>query len=285
VAEDSFVIGIDYGTGSARALLVNAESGEPFASAEIALETLVSEQEPELARQRPADYLSALESVICEVLSAAQAAKPDFEPGQVLGLGVDATGSTPLPVDSSNRALGCLPQFSDNLNAQAWLWKDHTASAEADAITRLAAQWPQSYLESCGGAYSSEWFWAKIWRCLNIDQAVFNAAHSWVECCDWLVSQLAGVTDTARIRRGACAAGHKALYSQQWGGLPESEFLTELTPRLSDLRKRLFTQVYPIGDVAGQLCEEWAQRTGLTPGIPISVANLDAHDSSGSSAA
>lgn len=271
------VIGVDFGTGSVRALLVNVSSSTTIASAEHALDTIVDSAQPELARQRPSQYLQAMESVLRSVLQQSAAVSADFSPDNVVGLGVDATGSTPLPVDEHNRALGSLPEFADNLNAQAWLWKDHTAAAQAQLITDAAAAWHQPFLDSCGGAYSSEWFWSKIWRCLEDDARVFAAAESWVECCDWLASQLVGIQSPGDIRRSACAAGHKALYSEQWGGLPDSEFLIGLAPELAALRPRLFKTVHAIGEHAGLLSQDWADRTGLTAGIAVSVANLDAH--------
>ena len=272
-----YVIGLDFGTGSARALLVDTSSGASVAGAEYTLETLLCDGDQRLARQRPQDYLNAMRSVVVDVLRQAGDSIGSFRAEQVVGIGVDSTGSTPIPVDRRNRALSELPEFSGNLNAQAWLWKDHTASLEAREITRSAADWNQPFLETCGGAYSSEWFWAKIWRCLQVDRQVFNAAYSWVECCDWLAARLAGIESPRLIKRGACAAGHKALFDPRWGGLPPAGFLRELDPALSELRGRLYDQVFPVGTSAGGLSEEWANSTGLQAGIPISVANLDAH--------
>jgi len=170
---------------------------------------------------------------------AAAVKRPGFNAESIIGIGVDTTGSSPIPVDAKNRALGTLPEWRKNLNAQCWLWKDHTGAWEAARITEVAAAKRPQYLAKCGGTYSSEWWWSKIWHCLRVDPKVFHAAASWVELADWIPSVLAGVSDPARVVRGVCAAGHKAMYSDAWGGLPDEEFLAMLDPKLADLRSRL----------------------------------------------
>ena len=169
------------------------------------------------------------------------------------------------------------PEFSDNLNAKVWLWKDHTAHAEAAAITETAARTHPQYLAKCGGIYSSEWWWSKIWRCKKVDPEVFAAAHSWVEHCDWLPAVLTGNSAPEKIKRGICSAGHKAMYCDEWGGLPEEAFLESLDPDLAKLRGRLYDRAHPSDISAGQLTEEWAAKLGLKPGIDVAVGAFDAH--------
>jgi L-ribulokinase len=168
-------------------------------------------------------------------------------------------------------------RWKDNLNAQCWLWKDHTSWREAARITELSAKLRPQYIAKCGGVYSSEWFWSKIWHCLNVDPKAFDAAHSWVEIADWIPSVLAGVTDPRSIKRGVCPAGHKALYSDEWGGLPDKEFLSALDPRLAALRDRLYDKAHDATVSAGSLSPEWAAKLELPAGIPIAIGEFDVH--------
>ncbi len=276
-----FTLGLDYGTNSVRALIVRCSDGAEFGSRVVdypsgAQGVLLDPKDGLLARQFPGDYLYGLEESIRGALAEA-AARPDFSAARVVGIGVDTTGSSPLAVDASNRPLALEARWSANLSAQCWLWKDHTSWSEAAKITALSAKVRPQYIAKCGGVYSSEWFWSKIWRCLNVAPAVFEAAYSWVEIADWIPSVLAGVTDPLKIKRGVCAAGHKALYADAWGGLPDKEFLGALDPRLAGLRDRLYDKAYDASTPAGALCAEWAAKLGLTAGIPIAIGEFDVH--------
>ena len=168
-------------------------------------------------------------------------------------------------------------KWKDDLNAQCWLWKDHTSWREATKITELSAKLRPQYVAKCGGVYSSEWFWAKLWHCLNVAPETFGAAFSWVELADWIPSVLADVVDPRLVKRGVCAAGHKALYSDDWGGLPDKEFLTALDPGLAELRDRLYQKAYDASESAGSLCSDWATKLGLQAGIPIAIGEFDVH--------
>jgi len=276
-----FALGIDYGTNSVRALVVDVRDGRELGAAVVNYPSgkegiLLDPRDHNLARQHPGDYLLGLEQSVRAALAQA-ASDPAFSPAQVIGIGVDTTGSSPLPVDSHNVPLALHAEWRDNLAAQCWLWKDHTSHREAARITDLAARLRPQYTAKCGGTYSSEWFWSKIWHCLNVAPDVFDAAHSWVELADFIPSVLAGVTDPAAIIRGVCCAGHKALYSDQWNGLPDKEFLADLDPRLAALRDRLYTRAYDATTAAGALCPEWAARLGLPAGIPIAIGEMDVH--------
>jgi len=276
-----FSLGIDYGTNSVRALVVRCSDGAELGSCTVGYPSgkegvLLDPKDPHLARQHPGDYLKSLEK--CVVGALAEAARTrGFRAEAVVGIGVDTTGSSPIPVDASNRAIGMLPKWRKNLNAQCWLWKDHTSWREAARITELAAQHRPHFIAKCGDTYSSEWFWSKIWHCLKTDRSAFGAAHSWVELSDWIPSVLAGVGDPAAVRRGICAAGHKALFCDKWGGLPDKEFLAMLDPKLAVLRDRLYADAHDANGSAGALCPAWAKRLGLPAGIPIAIGEMDVH--------
>lgn len=277
----SYTIGLDYGTNSVRALVVRCSDGRELAAHVFNYPTghqgiLLDSSDHNLARQHPGDYIQGIEVSVSEALKQA-ANDPDFSPEKVVGIGVDTTGSSPIPVDSSNVALGTLPDFSENLNAQCWLWKDHTSFVEADTITNIAREHRPEYVAKCGNTYSSEWFWSKLWHCLKVDPAVFDAAYSWVELADWVTAQLAGITDPKEIMRGVCMAGHKALYADDWGGLPDKEFLAMLDPKLADLRDRLYDKAYDASVSGGNLSDEWAAKLGLKAGIPLAMGEMDVH--------
>lgn len=276
-----FTIGIDYGTNSVRALVVRCADGKEFGSCVVNYPSgrqgvLLDPRDHNVARQSPADYLFGLERSVKGALAQAKKQK-GFSAAKVVGLGVDTTGSSPIPVDAQNVPLALDPKWEKNLNAQCWLWKDHTSWREAEKITAIAAQHRPQFIAKCGNTYSSEWFWAKLWHCLNVDRRVFRAAYSWVELCDWIPSVLAGVTDPREIKRGVCAAGHKALYAEEWGGLPDKEFLALLDPQLADLRDRLYAQAHDASASAGNLSPESAKILGLPAGIPIAIGEFDVH--------
>jgi L-ribulokinase len=277
-----YAIGLDYGTNSCRSLLVDLSEGTEMGSVVFdypsgKLGILTDAKDPNVARQNPQDYLDGLEHIIRGAIEEAKKAHPGFCPSEVIGIGVDTTGSTPIPVDQDGTPLGIKPEFRNNLAAMVWLWKDHTAHAEAKEITKKAEELRPEYLAKCGGIYSSEWWWAKILHLKRTAPEVYSAAYSFVEHCDYIPAVLAGNSDPGALMRGVCAAGHKAMYSESWGGLPDREFLEALDPEFSQLRDRLYDTAFSAGDKAGELCEEWAQRTGLNPGIAISVGAFDCH--------
>ena len=277
----SFTIGIDFGTSSVRAVVVDCADGRTLGTAVFDYPSgtegvLLDSRDPHLARQNPADYLAGLETSVRGALAEAER-QAGFSRNQVIGIGVETTGSTPLPVDAENRPLALDPRWRDRLAAHAWLWKDHTAAEEAARITETARRCAPEYLAPIGGTYSSEWFWSKIWHCRKVAPDVFDAAASWVELADFVPSVLAGVTAPGDIVRGVCAAGHKALYSEAWGGLPSREFLCRLDPELGSLRDRLYTKAYAADRAAGALAREWAETFGLRTGLPIAMGAFDAH--------
>lgn len=276
-----YTIGLDYGTNSVRGLLVDVQNGGEIASSVFPYPTgkagvLLDARDPDLARQHPQDYLDGALAVITGALAIA-GAQPGFSPSQVIGIGVDTTGSTPIPINAQGVTLALTREFASNPAAMAYLWKDHTGHAEAAEITALAAKIRPQYLAKCGGVYSAEWFWSKVLRCLRTDREIFDAAYTWAEHADWLPAVLAGDTRPDHIKRGICAAGHKAMFNSSWGGYPDEGFLSNLDPGLIRLRRTLPDHAYHVGESVGGLSAEWASKTGLPMGIPISVGAFDAH--------
>jgi L-ribulokinase len=277
----SYTIGIDYGTNSVRAIVVDCSNGATAGTSVFDYPSgdrgvLLNPKEPHLARQNPADYLAGLKASVRGALDDA-GSRPGFDPDRVIGIGVDTTGSTPLPVDANFRPLALDPKWTANLAAHAWLWKDHTSTDEAARITTIAREHAPEYLAPIGGVYSSEWWWSKIWHCLNVAPDVFDAAASWVELADFIPGVLCGAARPDQVLRCVCAAGHKAMYSDTWGGLPSKAFLSRLDPKLADLRDRLYDRAYPPGRPAGTLSEEWGRELGLPTGISVAMGGFDAH--------
>jgi len=276
-----YSIGIDFGTNSVRALVVSTRDGLEAGSAVAAYQSgtegiLLDPGDHNLARQSPLDYLAGMEKA---VRSAMRKAFRDagVKPGQIAGIGVDTTGSTPIPVDGRNQPMCLRREYRKNLNAYAWLWKDHTAIAEAEAITAAARRMRPQYLAKCGGTYSSEWYWSKLLHCLKVDPGLFAETCAWVECEDYIPSVLCGISRPEDVVRGVCAAGHKAMYSRQWGGFPDHEFLSVLSPRLARQRSRLPAVAHSIDHCAGKLSPAWAAKLGLPAGIPVATGAFDAH--------
>jgi L-ribulokinase len=276
-----YTIGLDYGTNSVRALIVNVANGAEISAAvwtyAHGTQGVVLSRDPNLARQHPADYLEGAAITIKEALRQAKKSQRGFHPDQIIGIGVDTTGSTPLPVDATGQPLALRKKFASNNAALAWLWKDHTGVQEAAEITALAKKIRPEYLAKCGGTYSSEWFWSKVLKCKRTAPQVFAAAHAWVELADFVPAALTGTLHPDKFIAGVCAAGHKAMWNARWGGYPDAEFLAQLDPELAGLRARLTTRVHSIDKAVGGLTVEWADRTGLPAGIPVAVGAFDAH--------
>jgi L-ribulokinase len=276
-----YTIGLDYGTNSVRALIVNVANGSEVAAAvwtySHGTQGVILSRDPNLARQHPLDYVNGAEITIKQSLATAKKSVKGFKAEQVVGIGVDTTGSTPLPVDANGQPLAFSKKFANNPAAMAWLWKDHTGVAEAAEITALAAKIRPEFLAKCGGIYSSEWFFSKILKCLRAAPEVFNAAHSWIELSDFVPAALTGTLAPEQFTAGICAAGHKAMWNANWNGYPDAEFLSQLDPKLGALRERLPKKVRAVDTAAGTLTAEWAKKTSLTAGIPVAVGAFDAH--------
>ncbi len=268
-------LGLDFGTNSVRGLVVDCATGKELASHVFHYPhgdagIILDRKNVNLARQHPQDYLDGTVACVKACLRKVKGA-------DIVGIGVDTTGSTPLPVDENGTPLAFHKAFRKDPAALAWLWKDHTGFAEAEAITATASAQRPHYLAKCGGKYSSEWFWSKIWHCAKESPAVFDAAHTWVEHADWMAGVLTGTDHPRKLKRGICAAGHKALFHESWGGYPDEEFLSALDPKLARVRRSLPNKAYNIADRAGTLTEDWAKKLGLRAGIPVAVGAFDAH--------
>lgn len=272
-----YVIGLDFGTDSCRTLLVDVYTGEELAS-EVEYyprwkQGLYSDETKNQYRQHPLDYIESMERVIKRTLAACL---PEIAEG-VVGLSVDTTGSTPVILDREGSPLALSEEFSENPNAMFILWKDHTATLEAAEINELAKKWEVDYTIDSGGVYSSEWVWAKMLHVLRMDSAVREKAYSWAEHCDWIPALLTGNTISEKMFRSRCAAGHKAMWSRKWEGLPSPDFWNALDPLLHVFYGHLYQSTGTSEVCAGYLTSEWAQRMGLTTGVAVGVGALDCH--------
>jgi L-ribulokinase len=274
---EAYVVGVDYGTDSVRSVLVDAADGTEITSSVFYYprwkEGKYCIPSANQFRQHPLDYVEGLEATVKECL---QKAGNDIAK-KVKGLSVDTTGSTPVAVDAKGTPLALTKGFEENPNAMFVLWKDHTATKEAEEINELAQKHETNFLQFVGGIYSSEWFWAKLLHVLREDEKVRQAIHSWVEHCDWIPFLLTGGNDVQQMKRGVCSAGHKALWAEVFGGLPSDDFFAGLDPLLSGFTKKLFTKTYTSDKEAGTISKEWAQRLGLPGDVIIGVGAFDAH--------
>jgi L-ribulokinase len=274
-----YAIGVDYGTNSVRALVVDIDTGEEVATAVFNYRrgtdgVLLKHEDPNLARQSPFDYVEGFFAAVGDAVRQARESA-GVNTSDIVGIGIDTTGSTPIPVNDEGVALALLPEFEHELAAQAWLWKDHTSHGEAQEITQKAKQAGLPYLDKCGGTYSSEWYWSKILHCVRTAPHVARATASWVELADYVPAYITGNANPSKLARGVCAAGHKAMYSEEWGGLPSAGFLNSLEPGLS--RFRYDTKPVPSDHTAGRLARAIADKVGLQAGIPVAVGAFDAH--------
>lgn len=273
----NLVIGIDYGSDSVRALLVDADSGEELAVSVFEYprwkKKLYCDESQNQFRQHPLDYIEGLEYTVKDIVKQqAHLAK------NIKAITFDTTGSTPAPVNRKGEPLALMPEFADNPNAMFVLWKDHTAVQEADEINALSRIWGGvDFTKYSGGIYSSEWFWAKALHITRKDEVVRKAAYSWMEHTDWMSAMLIGQKDPSKVLRNRCAAGHKAMWHAEWGGFPAEEFLAQLHPALAEIRKTLQAETLTCNQVQGIITQEWAERLGLPTATLIGTSALDAH--------
>ena len=277
-----YTIGLDYGTNSVRCLIVNVTNGDEPGTAVYEYPTgeagiILDAADHNLARQNPSDYLKGIEAAVKAAIARAKKTDKSFDATKIIGIGIDTTGSTPMPVDKNGTPLAMLDEFKGNPNACAWLWKDHTGFAEAAQITKLARKEHPEYLAKCGGTYSSEWFFSKILHCLRADPKVYDAAYTWVEHADWIPAILTGTEHPSGLKRCRCAAGHKAMFNNSWGGYPAKDFLVKLDSKLGRLRDSLPDKTYTVETKAGDLTEQWAKKLGLPASIPVAIGAFDAH--------
>ncbi|WP_338360024.1 ribulokinase [Yeosuana marina] len=273
----NYVIGLDYGSDSVRAVLVDTVNGKELSSNvhyyQRWKENKYCDASINQFRQHPLDHIEGLENTVKAVVK-----NGNVNPAEIKGICIDTTGSSPIPIAKDGTPLALVKGFEEDPNAMMVLWKDHTAINEANEINKLAANWGgEDFTKYEGGIYSSEWFWAKILHVIKEDDAVKNAAYTWFEHCDLMTYLLIDNKDLKSFKRSRCAAGHKAMWHESWNGLPPSEFLSQLHPYLAELRSHLYDETYTSDVVAGNLNEEWAQKLGLTTDTVIAVGTFDAH--------
>src|ERR1035437_9366579 len=273
-----YVIGIDYGTDSVRSVVVDTTNGEIIGSSVFDYprwkKGLYCDPSLNQFRQHPLDYIEGLEQSVKGAIKGL----PAEVVANIVGINVDTTGSTPVAVDKDGVPLSLKQGFENNPNAMFVLWKDHTAINEAAEINELARSWGGTdFTKFEGGSYSSEWFWAKVLHILRKDDAIRKNAWSWVEHCDWIPALLIGNTNPLELKRSRCAAGHKAMWHNEFNGLPDEKFLTKLNPALSGLRQKLFRETYTCDVEAGTLSAEWAARLGLSTDVKVGAGSFDAH--------
>lgn len=273
-----YVIGIDYGTDSVRSVIVDTGNGNIEGSSVFEYprwkKGLYCDPAANRFRQHPLDYTEGLEQ---SVKGAMKGLSKEII-GNISGITVDTTGSTPVAVDSKGVPLSLKQGFEDDPDAMFILWKDHTAVREAAEINDIAGTWGGTdFTKYEGGIYSSEWFWAKILHVIRKNSRVREKAFSWVEHCDWIPALLVGNTDPLLIRRSRCAAGHKAMWHPDFNGLPDEDFLVRLDPKLAGLRERLYTETYACDISVGVISEEWASKLGLPGDVKVGAGAFDAH--------
>lgn len=275
--ERKLVIGIDFGTDSCRALLVDSANGEELAVSVHSYprwnKGLYCDASKNQYRQHPKDYVDVLIATVRDVIEQLPANSRD----RVVALSFDMTSSTPCLVDLNGTPLALTKKYEENPNAMFILWKDHTAIEEAERITKLAKLWEVDYTQYSGGIYSSEWVWAKVMCILENDEEIRKDAYAWIEHIDWIPALLTGETKPEKVKRSRCSAGHKAMWHESWGGLPSEEFLTTLSPYLKGFRSHLYNETYTCDEKVGYLTEEWADKLGLTTDVAIGIGAIDCH--------
>lgn len=273
--EHLYVIGIDYGTDSVRALLADAESGEEIAVAVCNYSRwgrgLYCDTAKSQFRQHPLDYLEGLEQVLRQVIAQCPA------PEAIRAIAVDTTASTPCLVDRTCTPLSLTVGYEENPDAMFVLWKDHTAQRESEEITALCARGEINYARRSGNHYSSECFWSKVLHLLRGSERLRRDAWAVVELCDWIPAVLTGCRAMEDLRSGLCVAGSKVMWAEEWGGYPPEEFFAGLDPVLLPILRRLPVRTYGCDTPAGTLSPEWAAKLGLSEQVVIGVGNVDCH--------
>ncbi len=277
MSQKSYVIGVDYGTDSVRSVILDTENGDEISSSVFTYprwkQGMYCVPAQNQFRQHPLDYVEGLEATIKDCLQKAGTVVTS----NVRAISVDTTGSTPVAVDEKGTPLSLKPGFENNPNAMFVLWKDHTSTKEAAEINEHAKRFSINYLQYVGGIYSSEWFWAKLLHVLRVDEFIRKTCYSWVEHCDWIPFLLTGGKDIHQMKRSVCAAGHKALWAAEYGGLPPNEFFNSLDSLLNNYTSQLFEETYTSDKPAGNLSAEWSERLGLSTNVIIGVGAFDAH--------
>ena len=267
-------LGADFGSASVRVVIADAQSGEILSSAEADFprwkKGLYQHPDGQIYRQHPLDHTEAFEECVKDALEQLSSEQRD----RIAAIGIDTTGSTPVPVNREGIPLALTEGLADNENAMFWLWKDHSAAVESRKIDRV---FKKHGFDRYMGDYNAEWFWAKILHCVRTDKACAKAAYTWVEHSDWMVGELTGNTDPASMYHNACANGHKAYWHSSWNGLPSAEMLGVIDSYLKLVAERFGRAPEPATVKAGYLSEKWKKRLQLTGDVLVSGSALDAH--------
>ncbi|MBS1747013.1 MAG: ribulokinase [Bacteroidetes bacterium] len=275
--EKAFVIGVDYGTDSVRAIIVDAYNGNELSSSTFEYprwkKQLYCNADANQFRQHPVDYIEGLQHTINDCLQKTG----DDVRNHIKAISIDTTGSTPVAVDEAGVPLAMQPQFADDPDAMFILWKDHSSMQEAEEINRHAKKFEINYLKYVGGIYSSEWYWSKLLNILRINKNVRAACYSWVEHADWMPFLLTGGKHISEMKRGVCTAGHKGLWSEEWNGFPPESFFNSLDPLLNGYVSKLPSQTFTADKPAGSLSKEWAEKLGLSTSVLVGIGAMDAH--------
>lgn len=273
----ALVIGIDFGTDSCRALIVDTDTGE-----KLAVSTSIYKRwakglycNPTISQYRhhPLDYIESLKEVITGVIRKV----PSHSVKRIKAIGIDTTASTVCLTDQNGIPLALKPEFSDNPNAMFLLWKDHTALEEAEEINQLAHKWEIDYTSLSGGNYSLEWYWAKALHLFRTDQSIIGEAYALIELCDWLPALLTGNEKPEKVKRSRCAAGHKCLWAEQWNGYPARDFFQSFDSHLAQIRDHLPDETFTNDKIAGRMIPEWSTLLELPDDVIVSIGVVDAH--------
>ena len=270
----NYVIGLDFGTDSVRALLVDIHTKREIVAVENYprwSQGYYCHASETQFRQHPADYMECMEKALLHVIAQCDT------PHAIGAISIDSTASTPCLVNRNLTPLSLSPEYESDPDAMFILWKDHTAQAEADEITRLCATSPWNYARHSGNNYSAECFWAKVLHILRRNERLRRDAWIPLELCDWIPALLTGCRDVQHLRSSHCVAGAKLMWAPEWGGYPPSGFFATLEPALAQMAERMPQETYACGTSAGRLSPEWARRLGLSEDVVVGVGNIDSH--------
>ena len=273
--DQKLVIGMDFGSDSVRAVLVDVKDGHEYVNAVCNyprwMKGLYCDSSQDRYRQHARDYVEAMTEVLRQVIAAC----PD--PRTIAAISVDTTASTPCLTDDKMVPLCLKPGYEEDLDAMFVLWKDHTGTKESAEIEALCAQSPVNYACHTGGDYSPENFWSKVLHLLRSSEKLRSDAYSVIELCDFIPAVLTGVSSLGQMRMSHCVAGAKWMWAEEWGGFPPEEFFRKLDPILLPVLRHLPSANYYCSEAFGHLSAEWAAKLGLSTDVLVGVGNVDSH--------
>lgn len=272
---DKYVLGLDFGSDSVRAIVVNASNGQEVASSTSNYRRWADREfcnaSENIYRHHPLDYLESLQACASDAIASSGKA------GDIVAIAADTTASTPVLVDENGTPLSLKEDYAGNPDAMFVLWKDHSSVKEAAKINESCSNNNPDYRKYSGGNYDCEWVWAKMMHCLENSPQLCAEARGFVELCDWIPAVLSGNTSLGSIARSRCAAGHKAMWNQEWGGIPPIGFFEKISPRMKCLESGMYSKTCPGGEKVGTISPQWAQKLGLGPDVVIAMGGIDCH--------